>query len=442
MARLARKLQSDLCAKLIGFTSDIVNSENFLDKHRKNPKDFIRNRSLPFPILINFLSNMNKGSIQDELDHYFKALNNADVAERVVSNSALTKARKKVKHEAFIDLNEHINHYFYDIFPHQTWRGFNLLAVDGSTAALLSLLENAEHFGQWNPTNGDPRPVARISQMFDVLNRITIDAIISPKSNGERELAAQHFLKLMPNDLILLDRGYPAFWLFKLIVSMGADFCARISYDVWKVVKKFFNSGKKGKTIELKCSYKSGKECRKMGLDTKPMKLRLVRIELDTGEAEILITSLTEKEAYPNDIFDELYHLRWPVEEDYKVMKLRLEVENWSGKTVHSVYQDFHAKVFAKNLTAMLAHPTRPIIKEQYAHRKYLYQLNFTQALSKTKDTIVLLFNRTSDAVREIIAKLHDIFIKTVEPVRPDRKYPRNHKIRRKPFYPNYKPAR
>ena len=53
-----------------------------------------------------------------------------------------------------------------------------------------------------------------------------------------------------------------------------------------------------------------------MGLDLKPLKLRLIRIDLPTGETEILITSLIDKELYPYDIFAELYHERWFVEED------------------------------------------------------------------------------------------------------------------------------
>ncbi len=35
-------------------------------------------------------------------------------------------------------------------------------------------------------------------------------------------------------------------------------------------------------------------------------------------------------------------------------MKCRLEVENFSGKSPLSVYQDFHAAVLSKNMTAML----------------------------------------------------------------------------------------
>ncbi|WP_320045045.1 hypothetical protein [uncultured Desulfobacter sp.] len=84
--------------------------------------------------------------------------------------------------------------------------------------------------------------------MFDPLNKISVDAIIESKSVGERELAAFHFLNLMPNDLVLLDRGYPAYWLFNLILSRGADFCARIQRKRWKVVRQFYNSGKKEKS--------------------------------------------------------------------------------------------------------------------------------------------------------------------------------------------------
>lgn len=43
--------------------------------------------------------------------------------------------------------------------------------------------------------------------MFDVLNKITIDALIAPKSEGDRELAATNFLKLMPNDLVFRTEG-------------------------------------------------------------------------------------------------------------------------------------------------------------------------------------------------------------------------------------------
>ena len=439
---LAWILLSKLCAKLIDFLKEIILSNDFLDRHRQSPKNFTRKRKLPFHYLIFLLMNFIKRSYQDELDGFFQALKGFEVSKRIVSKVALSKARMKLKYEAFVELNRHLIDFFYRDFQPITWQGLNLLAIDGSTARLPRIKEIAEHFGVWHSKGGTECPIARVSQMFDVLNNISIDAVISPKSVGERELAAQHFLNLLPADLILLDRGYPAYWLFNLILSLGSNFCARISCTKWKIIRKFYHSGKKEQIIYLPAPPTSIKQCLEMGLDTKPLRLRLVRVQLDTGETEILITSLIDSDLYPAHIFDELYHQRWPVEEDYKKAKCWIEIENFSGKSVLSVYQDFHAKIFSKNLTSALAHPTREIVRQASEGKKYEYQINFAQALSKTKDVIVLLFDRSKEVAILLISQLHEIFIKTIEPIRPGRKFPRNHKVHRRCFYYCYKPIR
>jgi len=439
---LARTLPSKICAKLVDFLKEIVLSNDFSARHRQSPKNFTRKRKLPFYYLIFFLMNFIKRSYQDELDGFFQALNGFEVSKRIVSKVALSKARMKLKYEAFVELNRHLIDFFGRNFQPTTWNGFNLLGVDGSTTRLPRIKKIAEHFGVWHSKKGSDCPIARVSQMFDVLNNLSIDAIISPKSVGECELAAQHFLNLLPTDLILLDRGYPAYWLFNLILSLGSNFCARISCTKWKIVRKFYYSGKKEQIIYLPAPPTSIKQCQEMGLDTKPFRLRLVRVELDTGETEILITSLIDPDLYPIHIFHELYHDRWPVEEDYKTVKCWIEIENFSGKSVLSVYQDFHAKVFSKNMTSALAYPTREIVRQASEGKKYEYQINFAQALSNTKDVIVLLFERSKEAATQLITQLHEIFVKTIEPIRPGRKFPRNHKVHRRCFYLCYKSVR
>jgi hypothetical protein len=439
---LAQNLLCEVCAKLIDFLKKIIFSENFLSSNKQSPKNFIRNRILPFHNIIFFLMNLIKGSYQDELDYFFKAIDHSEAFVRKVTKSAFCKARKKLKSEAFSKLNMEAVNYFYDHFSPKRWFGFTLLAIDGSTVKIPRTSEVENHFGVWSVNSQNPCPLARISQMFDVLNKITVDAIISPKAIGERELCESHFMKLMPNDLVLLDRGYPAYWLFNLILSWDGNFCARVQVDKWIPIKKFFRSGKLQKIIQLKAPTSSISKCRELGLDTLDLKLRLIQIQLENGETEILITSLIDTEKYPLEIFFDLYHHRWPVEEDYKVMKCRIEIENFTGKSVLSVYQDFHARIFSKNLTAILAFPTRQDIEQNNDDKLHQYQINFTQAVSKMKDTIVLLFNRPLDVAKNLIAALHDLFIKTVEPVRPNRKYPRNHKIQKRGFYPSYKPVR
>jgi hypothetical protein len=125
-----------------------------------------------------------------------------------------------------------------------------------------------------------------------------------------------------------------------------------------------------------------------MGLDINPLKLRLIRVELNAGKVETLITSLLDTTEFPSDLFGDLYHLRWPVEEDYKVIKNRITVENFSGKSVLSVYQDFHAKVFSKNIAAVITNTIKPAVEDRYSNLKYGYQVNFVRALSKLKSTI------------------------------------------------------
>ena len=436
---LARYLLSIMCAELIEFIKNIINSTDFIDRSRQSKTDFTRQRKLPFNILIVFLINILRGSYQDELDKFFKTLHRFDVAKRVVSKVSLTKARMKLKFQAFVELNQLMVGYFEKHFNPQTWRGFRLLAIDGSTTRLPQIEAIAEHFGQWCVRQGLPSAMARVSQLFDVLNKITIDAIIYPKSSGERELAAQHLLKLMPNDLVLLDRGYPAWWLFKLILSMDADFCARISCTKWKVVRKFFYSGLVEKIITLPVNATSILSCKKMGLSTNPLQLRLIRIQ-HGDKVQVLVTSLIDSNLYPINIFYDLYHKRWPVEEDYKFIKCRMELENFSGKSVLSVYQDFHAKIFTKNLVAILSSPVNNHLENNCDKLKYVYHINFTQALSKCKGVIALLFHETIARVAQLIADLQNIFQRTVEPIRPGRKYPRNHKVSARKFFPAYKP--
>jgi hypothetical protein len=424
---------------MIVFIKQIITSPDFVDQHRQKRKDFTRQRKLPFHVLIIFLINFVRGSYQDELDKFFKIVCRFDVAKRIVSKAALTKARMKLKFEAFIDLNMQMIHYFEKHFNPRTWFGFRLLAIDGSTCRLPMEEEIAQHFGVWNCRQGAPSPMARISQLFDPLNKITIDALITPKHIGERELAAQHMLNVMPNDLILLDRGYPAWWLFQLILSMNANFCARISCTKWKVVRKFFRSSLPEAIVKLPVHATSLAQCKQMGLDTTSLKLRLIRIEND-GKVAVLITSLIDTQHYPIDSFNDLYHCRWPVEEDYKVMKCRMELENYSGKSALSVYQDFHAKVFAKNLVWIMAFSVQNRLDQDTDFKKYRYQINFTQAFSKSKGVIALLFQDTSRRIRRLIADLQYIFQRTVEPIRPGRKYPRKHKAKPRKYFPQYKP--
>ena len=123
-------------------------------------------------------------------------------------------------------------------------------------------------------------------------------------------------------------------------------------------------------------------------------------------------------------------------------MKQRLEIENFSDTTALSVYQDFHAKVVAKNLTVILASPAQEVVEHDSKDNKYDYHINMTQAFSKSKDTLFLLFERPYEIVIQMIKDLQALFMAATEPIRPGRKFDRKHKVNKREHYMNYKPCR
>jgi hypothetical protein len=418
----------------------LLESEAFKERYRTSEKAFTRHRTLTFPIVILFLLNLVKRGLQDELDEFFKALNGGKVATRVVTKSAFCQARCKLDYRAFVELNQVQVDYFYQESELQRWFGLRLLAIDGSMADLPQNDAVKDHFGVWHPYSGGTCGKARLSQLYDVLNKITVDALIAPKAEDERSLAASHLTHVQKSDLLLMDRGYPAFWLFAGILQQEAHFCTRLTVSEWQVAKKFVASGEEEQYVLLQPGYEARKKCAERHLHTDPIRVRLIRVELPTGEIEVLATTLLDRTRFPTTLFQDLYHHRWPVEEDYTVMKSRLEIENWFGKSVQAVYQEFHAAVFSKNMAAILAHPAQQVVTQQSQQKKYVYQINMTNLLSKLKDAIVFLFSDSD--IYPLLQSLWGQMVQTTEPIRPGRSYPRKKAVKRKRFPMNYKATR
>ena len=318
----------------------------------------------------------------------------------------------------------------------KTWHGFRLCAIDGSQLRVPDEPEIVEAFGV-NPGKENQKdcPLALVSVYYDVLNHISIDSSINPTTASERDCAAAHLNYALPNDLSILDRGYNAFWLYTLYEATGRYFCMRAKINQGLLYKQFAKSGKAQALITLEPNQRSLEQCLEKGLPTQPLRLRLIRVELQDGEVEVLITNLMDEQAFPASEFKELYHLRWGAEENYKRLKQWVEIEKFSGKSVLSVKQDFYAKVLSTNLTAMVDKAT--------AHRRHDYQVNFAQALSKMKNTLIELLLLSARKLQGKLEALIDYIASTIEPIRRGRRYSRSDsKSKNRIFYCNYKRAK
>ena len=366
----------------------------------------------------------------------------SELPERMVSKGAFSQARHKLSHKAFIELDKDQIQYFYDTNNYKKWHNYRLVAIDGSTARLPNREKIIEAYGIADISETS-RPIilARLSQAYDMLNRITIDAKLSNYHDNEHDMAVEHLTAIKQGDLALFDRNYGSFWLFALLQSKSIDFCARLKVGSWKIAKQLVQSNQKEMIAEIYPSKASAKRCKAMGIDCKILRLRFICIELETGEKEVLVTSLMNQEEFPCDIFSNLYQLRWYVEESYKVMKSRLEIENFSGKSPLAILQDFYAKLFAYNLTSILTWSTQEQVDDIGVNRKHKCQLNFTQALNRMKDSIVLLFIRSQQKVSDYVEHLIKLFVGNLEIVRPNRKNQRKFRKSKRIYPMPYKSA-
>jgi len=435
---LAWKLLFNPCAKIINNLWNSLHSEDFIDEYKTSPNAFVRHRKLPFHNLVLFLIGNLKSSYNRELDRFFQQINGGAIGCSDITKGAVSLARSQLKPDVFHALHSQALSTFEKEVSLHTWHGFRLLAIDGTTLRLPNAPEIRQHFGERSGGSGRPCPISRLSALYDPLNKLTVASILSPIHTGERDQAHHLLRDLMPNSLVIFDRGYPAFSLFKAVASRTNNFCARLNSH-WKIVKDFLNSGLKEQLVDLSPTGLSAQECINMGLDKNPITMRLLRIELESGQTEVLATSLIDPTLYPYDLFVELYHQRWFIEEDYKTLKIRIELENFTGKTVHSIYQDCYAQILAKNITSMLSFTARNKIKHTGKKNKYVHQINFTYALSKTKEIMTRLFYSTKTELEQLLKTLQNLYIEITEPVRPGHNYMRDHQIYKRIFHFNRK---
>ena len=198
------------------------------------------------------------------------------------------------------------------------------------------------------------RPQALASALFDVINKVAIDFSLNPCCASENHIAVKHLKQVSRGDLLIFDRGYKSLWLMLAIVQTGADFLIRLPSNAFKEVEYFLKSDLQEKIAMLQPAVKARKQCLNLGIEAKPLKVRLIKVILDSGETEVLVSSLLNESLYPYSLFKELYHLRWGIEEGYKTLKCTLEVESFTGKTPHAIYQEFYASLFLSNLQAII----------------------------------------------------------------------------------------
>lgn len=367
--------------------------------------------------MLNFI----RKSLVIEIHNFVDILSKTSTS-KLFTSSAYVQARKKINPLVFKALSETLIDEFYtdNDLGVQLWRGFRLLAVDGSTVNLPFSKKVAQIYGYARNNTGDTNVQARVSVLYDTLNRLVIDASLNPRSCSERPLAIEHLKHCNSNDVIIFDRGYFSFDFIKSLKDI--HFIIRLKADLI-VMKNFIASGKNTQIVEIHSSkyvYKKKNEKK-----PNPIKVRLIRIELPCGEVEVLATSLHNAKLYPSKDFKALYFKRWAVETFYDELKNKLKVEHFTGYSQRAIEQDFYAAAFISNIQSIIISDIQDEIAQQTKDRKYEYKVNNNLSYGFLKDRIVTLLFSEKD-VGKVTKELKILFKKNLIPVRPHRKNKRN----------------
>ena len=211
------------------------------------------------------------------------------------------------------------------------------------------------------------------------------------------------------------------------------------------MIKAFIKSGKESAIVYMQPTSSAVEGLKKSGFvitASTLLRVRLVRVELNKS-VEVLITNLWEEDGHPSEQFKDLYFMRWGVETNISVQKNILQLESFSGLTVHAVLQDFYATIMITNLHSILIKDAQVTIEDTLKHRKYPMKINKNKSFGKLKVNLISLF--VNNDIEAILQKLHAHFVKDVIPIRKGRSFMRERKnVKSKSKYrtfTNFKPS-
>lgn len=419
----------------------LLRNADFQARHRIRTEDFTRDCQLTFPVLMLFILQKTVKSLQRHLHEFLDDLAAGQLFKPVTSG-AVTHARAKLKASAFIELNQDcvLPTIYGAEHPIQRWRGHRLIGVDSSLVRLPMSQELGQKFG-WkeaanqNGATGTRFPEARLSVIYDLLNRVGWEARLEPSTLGEVALAIQQLERLQPGDVAINDRGFTGYLYLALVRQREAHVIARCSTGSFLAAQEMFrlNRANQSKVVWLFAPADQKAECQRLGLPLK-MAVRFVSLRLPSGELEVLATSLLDEVDYPTEEFLTVYHWRWGHETFHLMLKGRLDLENFSGQTVEAVEQDVQAALLLANLETALSEPTQAALDAKATPEAQPLQVNRSNSYHALKDQVLDLLYRDTP-VPTVIHKLMNLFRGSPVPVRPDRKVPRR---RRPSFHRSY----
>ena len=420
----------------------IILSEEIRSAIRKKPTDFIRKFKFPWFDVLLYLIFRHEKCTQSELSTYYATMGKRELR---ISKQAAFKAIKKVNPAVFPLLIRKFVELFYRSSLVKTYKGYILLAEDGTTNELTATEESLSKFGfsqnQHVKSSEDAhKATSRSSALYDVTNGIIVDFRMEEFNKSEipiaiEQLRSSYNLFNTRKVIFLADRYYPSVELFALLETYGFNYCIRAKSNFFKKQIADMKSDDEWITVTLDNAWLKRlkyDESKKRFGKNHTIRIRVVRQKYtyfdESGEQKtaelIYFTNLSKEEFSKQDIII-LYSRRWDLEVSYKTLKTDYEWERFFSSECDTEMCSIYAKVVFHNIVGVVRKELNQFFENDNSGKdhKYRFVVNITQLAKLMREYGILRYirSRNRKSISRIMDLIYEMRHKIKVPVRPNR---------------------
>lgn len=434
-----------LAQQAISVLSGIINDNSLVNSAQILHDSFTRKRKISLDNLLCYLIFRNHNVLSEDLVSYFGAIGDFDIPTR----QAMIKRMSILNHDVWDSIMDRFRNEIYNELPLFNIKDYIIIAVDGSFLDLPPHIVLNHYFGGHQTSKimieDIKKPQAKVSMIYDVLNKVILDFSISHYRTSEIPLLFEHLKKLQKffsdKKLILLaDRYYGSAELFRYCEMHNIKYIVRAKKNFFK---HYIEKHEEEKDFHINIKFDKAwikrikdDEIRKSIIENPEMDIRVTRgtytyIERNKKkEQEITVetqyfTNLDDEFEISNII--DLYHQRWNVENAYDVLKNSLDIEQYNTHNPIAIINETMGKVIFYNIEQIILTESRKRIKQdEECKYEYIPNNKYIINLLHHNDFIEGFKRQSTD---EILSKIIEAGTREKIPVRKGRHYKRWNKF-------------
>jgi len=427
----------------ISHLSTLLNSPSLSNYAKILDASFSRNRIIILDRLLHYLIFRNHNVISQDIVSFFGDIYDFCIPTR----QAMIKRISILNFDIWKHILKMFREEIYPFLPLYKLRDYIIIAVDGSFLDLPPHAAVNHYFGghmtQKMGIEDIKKPQAKVSMIYDVLNRVILDFSIAHYRTSEIPMLFDHLKTIYPDIknkkiIILTDRYYGSSELFKYCEMNGWKYIVRAKKNFFK---HYIENHSDENDFYIDVHFDrawikriKSDEIRQYINDDPHMQIRVVKGQYEYMEKNAkkekkcviegqYFTNLEADEFNASEII-ELYHCeRWNIETAYDVLKNDMDIEQFNTHNPIGIINKIMGKVIFYNIERLIyMESSKRIIQKEDNQYKYIPNNKYIIYLLHNIQFIKEFVHTVNE---ETVDKIMNASSKEKIPVRKGRHYKR-----------------